>query len=124
MMEKQNSPKAEILLGQRDKHSDSDTRGRFFENNTWENVYTLVVDGKFNSGQKYLVNNGDGFDNSGLDEVATKYATQLKNCGISDYTLVNGERIRFSNKERIGVSSMSQEDFYRFKETLDKKLSE
>tara|TARA_Y100000034_G_scaffold118052_1_gene158313 strand:- start:106 stop:450 length:345 start_codon:yes stop_codon:yes gene_type:complete len=112
-MSKQETHKTEILLGSRSTFSDGESIG-YHNRPIWENTYTLIIDGKFNSGGK----------NGKPDEVATRYATNLKRQGISNYSLINGERIRFTNFERIKVSPMDQRDIDIFKETLEAKLKE
>tara|TARA_Y100000034_G_scaffold15552_1_gene16438 strand:+ start:200 stop:532 length:333 start_codon:yes stop_codon:yes gene_type:complete len=109
-MDEKENHRAEVLLGRRDKYSNGDPLPYDYR----ERTYTLVIDGKYNSGQK----NGEPA------EVAAHYATRLRELGISDYTLVNGERIRFTNfEERVKVPPMFQEDVDTFKETLDAKLN-
>lgn len=104
--------KVEILLGVRYKYSNGEhlsLMGKAFQK-----TYTLIVDGKF-----YFGNKGGS-----LDEVATKYAIKMKEPGIFNYDLTNGERCRFTNDERIRVLPMIKEDKKKFKQTLDAKLRE
>jgi len=113
-MTKQENRKAEVLLGRRCQFSDGTPMVLQFGQRYWETTYTLVVNGKYDCGAK-----------GGMpSEVAIDFARRLKEYGISDYALVNGERMRFTNGKRVEVSPMRKEDFDEFKETLEAKLSE
>ena len=115
-MSEKESHKAEVLLARRDRYSDGEPllgNSLFFSPN-WENTYSLLVDDEYVRGNK----------NGKPEEVAARFATTLKERGLSDYSLVNGERIRCTNGKRVRVFPMLPDDVATFKNTLDAILRE
>src|SRR3989338_4312884 len=99
--------KVEILVGQRNNESISgilikNTTGLIIEGHT-------IITNRFSS-------------TATLETVAKDYAQRMISQGYSDYSLVNGERIRFSNYERIKSKRMPVNYVEIFQKELDKEL--
>ncbi len=109
---------AEILLGSRLLPNISPYRS--FSS---EDTFSLIIDGEYLGGSKRPTFGREPM-NIGLIEQACAFAETMQKNGVVDYKITNGERIRYTNDERVEVRRMSEDRVELFKQTLDTKLKE
>lgn len=126
--EKDKSHKAEILLG---RTAIPDTPSWWTSVRKYKYSCYLMIDGEpiefcdFLTGR--LINREIvGRLNYTFEELsenhAESFACALKDYGISNYVIVNGERISEIDKKRIATEPLFHEDIDAFKKTLEAKM--
>lgn len=108
--------KAEILICRKDRGGDGTPIPEYLQSTN----AGLVIDGKricisssldgSEKGEKRLL--------SEVEFIARQYGDEMAKRGVSDYHITNGERIRFTTKERVSAMRIPDKALQLFERTL------
>lgn len=114
-MSEQETQKSEILMGMRSKYSDGTPISCL------QDVYTLYIGGEMVCSQKHL---GGGGYKTTCKENAAEFGERMRANGVSEYDIINGQRMRHTTHERVPCHRIPDDGVMIFRETLDAKLRE
>lgn len=125
----QETGQAEILIGRRNTYSNGspigglgpvrETPAGWLQEFGWEELFALYVGAAYITGSKSRSTEGYRYT---CKLAAEQFGEKMKQRGISNYIITNGERNRATTRERVLCHQMPEDGVLIFRETLDAKL--